>query len=170
MSNAKKLLLAMLVLAVCFFSFLGWYMVRYSMDVVESFDVSVPNATHRLLIASQGSNYKEAVVSGVITELKEKPVFISVMDVSSLSDINVDQWNVVLILHTWESWEPQVDAKNFLDSLSSSELKKVIVVTTSGRGDYKTEGVDAITSASSLSDVPRNVAAIVQRLDLLVAD
>lgn len=140
------------------------------MDVVQPFEVSKQNAKHQMLIATQGSSYKEAVVSGVIDALKEKPVSINVIDVSGLSEIDINNWNVLLILHTWENWQAQGDAKQFIDGLESSTMEKVIVLTTSGRGDYKMYGIDAITSASAISDVPRNVATIMQRFNTIIAD
>ena len=168
MSKSKKYLLITGLVVTCIIAFFSWYKIRYSMDVVQSFEVSTPNAKHRLLIATQGSSFKDAVVSGVIDALKDRPISINVIDVSGLSRIDIDEWSVLVILHTWENWQAQSDAKQFIDDLDPSNIEKVIVLTTSGRGDYKMPGLDAITSASVISDVPRNVATVMQRLNALI--
>jgi len=160
----------MVVIVVCIVGFFSWYKIRYSMDVVKPFNVLIQNAEHRVLIATQGSNYKDAVVSGVIEALKDRPVSINVIDVSGLSNIDINQWSALVVLHTWENWLPQPDAKQFIDDLAPSNIEKVIVLTTSGRGDYKMFGIDAITSASVMSDVPRNVETVIQRLNALIIE
>lgn len=169
MTKWKKYSLIALLFVVFVFTFLSWYKYRYSMDAVEPFEVSVANAEHQVLIATQGSAYKDAVVGGVISALEGRPISINVIDVSGLSEIDIDTWSAVVVLHTWENWKSQPDAKQFLDGLNPSDLDKVTVLTTSGSGDYKIEGIDAITSASVISDVPRNVRTIVQRVDAVIA-
>lgn len=170
MLKSKKRSLIAIVIVVCIVAIFSWYKIRYSMDVVQPFEVSMQSAEHQVLIATQGSNYKYAVVSGVIEALKDRSISINVIDVSGLANIDIDQWSALLILHTWENWQPQPDAKQFVDNLDSSNMEKVIVLTTSGRGDYKMDGIDAITSASVMSDVAQNVETVIQRLDALIIE
>ncbi len=166
MSKWKKLTLAVALFVVSAFAFLTWYKFHYSMDVVEPFQVTVPDPEHQLLIATQGSDFKNAVVAGLIDALKERPVSISVIDVSGLSSVNVEVWSAVVILHTWESWEPQVDARQFLER--QSDLSKVVVLSTSGDGDFKMDGIDAISTASKMSEVPSRVVDVVRLIDVVL--
>lgn len=88
------------------------------------------------------------------------------INVSALSKVNLDDCSAVVIVHAWESWEPQVDAR--LLTLDNRIVDKVIMITTSGEGDLRFKGADAITSASHMSDVPQHVQEIVRRIDVLL--
>jgi len=71
------------------------------MDVAESFEVNTPKSEIRVLIATQGSEFKDAVVAGVVDHLKRKGAYIKVIDVSALPQVNENKWNAVVVLHTW---------------------------------------------------------------------
>jgi hypothetical protein len=167
MSKWRNITLALAIIGLIIFALLVWYKSHYSMDIAPAMTVTVPDAKHQILIATQGSEYKNAVVEGVIAAAKQRQMTVQVIDVSALSSVNVEDWSAVLILHTWESWEPQVDAKLFTQRHPNHD--KIIILTTSGQGDLKMQGVDAITSASSLSDVAKHIAEIVRRIDAVTA-
>lgn len=136
------------------------------MDVAESFEVNTPELKHRVLIATQGSEFKDAVVAGIVDHLKQRHTYIKVIDVAALPQVNEDKWNAVVVIHTWQIWKPQPDAKAYLGRVK--DLSKVIVLTTSGGGDYKIEGVDAITSASVMADISTHTLDINNRLDSIL--
>lgn len=154
MSKRQKFFLAIALVVLSAFAFLTWYKFHYSMEIAKSYEITVQNPEHKVLIATQGSDYKNAVVSGVIEALNGRPISIKVIDVSGLSSVNMDEWAAVVILHTWENLKPQVDTKLFLDRQRQPDLSKVVVLTTSGAGDHKMVRIDAITSASKMSEVP----------------
>jgi hypothetical protein len=137
------------------------------MDIAKSFTVTVPHAKHKLLIATQGSAYKNAVVEGVIEATKERQITIEVIDVSTLSKVKIEDWDAILVIHTWENWQPQIDAAKFAQQ--HPNLKKVIFLATSGKGDLIIPDVDAITSASLLADVPSHVSDIVRKINTVLA-
>ncbi len=85
MPRWKKFSLAIAVIVVGAFAFLTWYKFHYSMEVAEPFEVIVPDSEHQVLIATQGSDFKNAVVAGVIEALQDRPVSIKGIDVSGLS-------------------------------------------------------------------------------------
>ena len=162
----KKVIIGIAALALTTFAFLTWYKFHYSMDVAESFEVNTPELKHRVLIATQGSEFKDAVVVGIVDHLKKRHAYIKVVDVAVLQQVNQDKWNAVVIIHTWENLKPQVDAKAYLERVK--DLKKVIVLTTSGNGGHKIEGVHAITSASVINDIPSHILDIKTRLDAIL--
>jgi hypothetical protein len=137
------------------------------MDIAKSFTVTVPHAKHKILIATQGSAYKNALVEGVIEATKERQLTIEVIDVSLLSNVKIEDWDAIVIMHTWENWQPQIDAARF--SQRHANLDKVIFLATSGQGELTIPGVDAITSASLLADVPKHVTDIVSKIDTVLA-
>ena len=162
----KKAIIGIAALALTIFAFLTWYKFHYSMDVAESFEVNTPELKHRVLIATQGSEFKNAVVAGIVDHLKQRHAYIKVIDVAALPQVNENKWNAVVVIHTWENWKPQADAKAYLERVQ--DLSKVIVLTTSGRGDYKMEGVNAITSASVMTDISARILDIKNRLDSIL--
>ena len=162
----KKVIIAISALVILILGFLTWYKIYYSMEVVNSFDVNSPESKHRVLIATQGSEFKEAMAFRIIEHLKKKNVYIKVIDVTALPQINDDKWNAILVLHTWENLKPQADSKVFLDRVQ--DLSKVIVLSTSGNGGHKIEGVHAITSASVMTDIPAHTQEIKKRLNSIL--
>lgn len=166
MSIRKKVTLGVVLVGLTIFTSLTWYNVKYSMEFVPSFTVESENSKYKLLIATQGSTYKRSLVDGIIEQLKNRPFNITVIDVSALADVNTEEWTAVVILHTWESWRPQQDAMSFIHR--NQDANNTIVLSTSGQGDLRIEGIDAITSASNMADVDKDVTEIVRRIDLLV--
>ena len=162
----KKILIGVAVLALVIFAFLAWYKIHYSMDVARSYEVNSPELKSRVLVATQGSEFKDAIVAGIVDHLKQRQVYIKVVDVAALPQVNADKWNAVVLIHTWQNMKPQADAENFLERVK--DFSKVIVLTTSGNGNFKMEGVDAITTASVMADVPSRVADISTRLDSIL--
>jgi len=134
------------------------------MEPVATYEINDRNESQKILIATQGSEYKNDVVKDVVESLRGKTAYIKVIDVSLLQDVQPDQWNAIVVLHTWEIWKPEENARVFLKKYYSSE--KIFVVTTSGSGEEKIEGVDAITGASILKDVPRHSRGIISWLEL----
>jgi len=66
--------------------------------------------------------------------------------------VNEHEWDAIVIMHTWEYWKPQKDAAAFVNRIES--LDHVVVLTTSGNSEAKMEDIDAITSASILTETP----------------
>jgi hypothetical protein len=163
MRRWRKLLLAAATLVVASIAFAGWYRFHYSMDAVRGYEVNDPGAARRVLIATQGSEFKDAVVAGVIAHLKARSVYVKVIDVSSLADVNEDNWNAIVLVHTWEMRKPPAAVKQFMDR--TRDARKIVDLTTSGSGDFKLEGVDAISTASVVADAPARAAEVARKVD-----
>ena len=147
-------------------STLLWYHAQYSMAVARSFDAGAPAAPRRVLIATQGSAFKDTLVTGIIRHLSPREVYVHVIDVSQLPQVQARDWNAVVVLHTWEYSKPQRDARAFVDR--AHDYPGLIVVTTSGSGQSRMPGVDAISAASVMSDVPASLATVTRRLDAML--
>lgn len=164
--GARPIVVAVTAVFVLLLVWLAWYRFRYSMDLAESFEVNTPDLDRRILIATQGSEYKNAVVAGVVEQLESPPTYIKVIDVSDLPSVDEAEWTAILVMHTWESAGPPTDAKVFLER--STELDKVVVLSTSGDGDRTMEGIDAIASASQIDEVSGHVSELVSRFDSIM--
>ena len=131
------------------------------MKKIEPYAVKDPGLSERLLIASQGSEFKAAVVEELITGLEPLPVFIQVIDVGGLEKIEEADWSVIVIIHTVEYWKPPKQVQLFLDRMENKH--KVIVLSTSREG-YELEEIDGISSASNLTEAKDKADEIVARI------
>lgn len=131
------------------------------MKKIEPYAVKDPGLSEKLLIASQGSEFKAAVVDELIKGLEPMPVFIQVIDVSGLEKIEEAEWSVIVIIHTVEYWKPPKQVQRFLDRTENKH--KVIVLSTSREG-YEMEEIDGISSASKLSEAKDKADEIVERI------
>ena len=167
MKRFKKILLIMLGFMVAFFLFLMWYQYNYSMDVVAPYTINTPTLEKKVLIATQGSEFKNKVTGGIVDYFKADSVYIEVVDITSLPTINLEKYNALVIIHTWENWKPPITVQTFIEKYPEHK-NKIVVLTTSGEGSYKMEGIDAITGESILADAPIFVDTIVARLNRLL--
>jgi hypothetical protein len=144
------------------------YRLIFSQGVVESFEVNSSDLDTKVLIATQGSGFKDALVSGIIEDLKKKPIYIKVVDVTTLSDVKEDDWNVVVLISTCQSATLQPDTATYLDQ--AKDLDKTILLITSGSGTWKPENspLDSISSASKKANVDSLIVNILNRLNTTV--
>ncbi|WAC02776.1 hypothetical protein N7U66_03685 [Lacinutrix neustonica] len=164
MKGYKKTLLWILSIILIFLLFITWYQYEFSMDPVTSFYVNSGHLSTKLLIATQGSDFKNAVTAEIIDHYKQDSVYMEIIDVSELNHINPEDYTALVIIHTWEKWKPPLEVKTFVER-TSSQLDKIIVLTTSGSGDSKMKTVDAITGESRLENVTSYSSEIITRLE-----
>lgn len=157
----KRFLKIVIISLVLIFGFLIWYKYTYSMDIIAERQINESSASKKILIASQGSEYKNALVDALIENLTEEDVFIQVIDVTTINTIEPAEWDLLIILHTFEIWKPQKDAAQFL--ANHYDKSKMIVLATSGSGDLAIDGIDGITGASLLDEVDAKKEIIVKR-------
>lgn len=159
----QKILLAVATLIAASVALAGWYRIHFSMSAARPFEVNDPHSSPRVLIATQGSEFKDAVVAGVVEHLKARAAYVKVIDVSALPAVDQSEWNAIVLVHTWEMRKPPKEVKAFVDRARNSG--KSVVLTTSGAGTFKLDGVDAISSASVVADAPSRSADIAERVD-----
>lgn len=168
MKLIKKIAIILIIFGAISIIFLTWYSVQHKMDEALTYEINEKTLKQHVLIATQGSKFKDAVVGGVVAELKTLPVYIKVVDVSQLAYINESEWSAIVILHTWENFKPQKDAREFIERSASRD--KLIVLSTSGSGTEMIEDVDGITSASLPEEVTSNADTIVARVKTLLVE
>ena len=162
----RGLVKALIILALAFFAFATWYKLYFSMEVVSTYEVNQQIQQRSILIATQGSEYKDAIVKDLVEHYRSQPIYVKVTDVTNLGEVDESVWDAILILHTWEMWKPQPDAEAFLNKVE--DQSKVVVLTTSGEGDAKMETVDAVTGASVMEAVPSKVDEVKARIDMIL--
>jgi uncharacterized protein YneF (UPF0154 family) len=162
MRLAAKIAIGVLVCAVALFAAFGLYLSRHEMKPARALESGNPKATVRVLIATQGSAFKDAVVAQVMAQLASSQAFIKVVDISSLGDVSAANWSAVLVLHTWEFGKPPQMVRDFVARQSS--VRNLVVLSTSGSGRERLAGVDAVSAASVDADVPARAAEVTRRL------
>ena len=167
MKTWKKVVLAIAAVPLALLAFATWYLVHFSMDPAKPFEVNRPDVREHVLIATQGSAFKDAVVHGVVDRLENRPAYVKVIDVASLSDVREADWNAIVVLHTWEMSKPPAAVKAFVDRAQARD--KLVVLATSGEGNQHIDGVDTITSASVMAKAPAQADQIVSRVEKVLA-
>jgi hypothetical protein len=162
MKIIKRILIIIAAVVILLVVIFGIYLLMHRQGVIKSSTIVNPAASKSVLIASQGSNFKNALVDSITTQLKNKPLSVKVIDVTTLNDIKETDFSAFVIIHTTEKFVMQPDVKKFMDRVK--DMKKVLLVTTSGSGDWKTKdyNVDVITSASrkpELQVLPGRISA-----------
>ena len=71
-----------------------------------------------------------------------------------------------MLLHTWEYYEPQLDAADF--AVRHPGLSKLVVLTTSGSGGERLDTVDGISSASVIADAQADETILLKRVKELL--
>ncbi len=146
----------------------GCYRFLFSQGVAESFEVNDPGLPQKVLIASQDSSFKNALVSGIIAELKKQPIYIHVVDISALPDINEDEWNALVVINMCQSSSLQPDVKDYLARTQKPD--RMVLLTTSGSGTWKPEGspVDSMSSASQKANAGPLATEMLKRLEVIL--
>lgn len=167
MPSKKKILLTILSMGLLLLLFAMWYKYEYSMKKAEEFQVNSPQFSHKIVIATQGSEFKNTVTNEIVNHFEQDSIFIKVIDVSSLSKIYPEDYTAIVLIHTWENWKPPADIEEFINRTTINH-DKIITLTTSGQGSYKMEDVDAITGESKLEEVKLFSQKIIDKLNPLL--
>ncbi|MFC4634629.1 hypothetical protein ACFO3O_11960 [Dokdonia ponticola] len=151
--------------------FLGvWYRYTYSMDLAASMEINSPNLKQKILIATQGSEFKDKVTFDILEHYKSRPIFIKVIDVTGLPNVDPKEYNAIIVIHTWENWKPPLTVEKFIKRTMPYK-EKIVVLTTSGKGSYKMEDIDAIAGESIIKNAEEFSDKIISRVDtILVKD
>lgn len=134
-----------------------WYMGTRSMGVSEGYAVNSPSLDKHLLIVTQQSTYKDSLTAGIVSELRDKPVYIKVIDLTTAATYSpMREVDACILMHTWEMWRPPGMVDAFRNSLGS-EVPLLVVTTSGGGEEMLTDAIDGISSASEIYKVERDV-------------
>ncbi|MCD4731474.1 MAG: hypothetical protein K8R74_12795 [Bacteroidales bacterium] len=151
-----KILIGIVVTPVLLFLILlVAYILINRQGVIEPFQFGNSNAENKILIASQGSDFKNNLVEKLVNQFKDDNNFLSVIDCTELGDENEKDWDAVIIIHTMQIHKMPKEARKFLAEVK--DLSRIMLVSTSGGGDDLVTDfdVDAISSPSRTSVIPQ---------------
>jgi hypothetical protein len=151
-------------LALCLI-FAGWYVYRYYPRKAMAFEINAPNQPTHVLVASQGSEFKNALVAAVCDRLRAQPVFIKGIDVGDLDGIEIGRWDKVLVINTAMMDVMSGPVRRLVER--GEDLDHVMIFVTSGGADFKPADieVDALSGASRRADVQRLADLVAQWME-----
>ena len=162
----KIALIATLLIGV-FFIIFYWYKHDASVEVTTSYEGNFPKLDRKLLIATQGSPFKDSLTALISYRYKSFLTLVEVIDVKALANMDAADFDAILLIYRWEAGAPPETVQSFMEK-NSSFKNKMVVMTTSWNGLEKMKNVDAITGASIVEDVPIFTNKIIKRIDRLL--
>ena len=124
------------------------YVILYFPRKAESFEIRTETPSTNILIATQGSGFKDIFVKTLCDSLKKSSIYIKGIDVKDLAEVNEENWNKIIIINSFVI-RLNKNVERFIDH--SSTPGNVLLFVTSGGADWQPQPqlkVDAITSAS----------------------
>ena len=122
----------------------------------------------RVFIAAQSSKFKDALLANITTSLDSQSVSYEVAEVSALKMIDEEDYNAVVIIQYVKAGRINSHVRRFLDRTQS--MNKIVLVTTAGSGNPKTDAwdIDTITSASKMDELVEITEKVLSRLEALL--
>lgn len=160
----KILIGIVLTLVLLFAILLVVYIFMNRQGVIEPFEVGDSKAETRILIASQGSDFKNSLVNKLVDEFKASDNYLSIIDCTELEKENHEYWDAVIIIHTMQIHKMPKEAQLFL--AAENDLSRIMLVSTSGGGDdFVTDfDVDAISTPSRASITPQIIEWVKEKM------
>jgi hypothetical protein len=144
--------------------FLGLFVWGCASPPIETTESSPPKVSKSsVLIATQNTKFKQAVVSEIRKVLNQNSVYIKIVDVKNLRYQVMRDFSVVVIINRALAGRPDPRVESYIDN--ELQKNKIIVLTTGILDAWKpdTESVDAMTSASVISKSDKIAKKIVSR-------
>ena len=126
-----------------------WGCAAGTVDTIETGDMGTQQ--HRVLIATQKSDFKQAVIQEIRNILENNSSYLKIIDVKRLPHEPTTEYHAVIILNECMAGRPDPRVESFIDDVR--EKNKIIVLTTGRLDSWKPESprVDAMTSASVMN-------------------
>ncbi|WP_106793413.1 hypothetical protein [Aquimarina sp. Aq78] len=160
----KIIILSILIL---FAGFWVWYEYTYSMDTVIPFEVNDSKLEIKVLIASQGSRFKDSLVQSILRHYQNDSVYFKVIDVYTMFTVNIDKWDALVIINSWEYGSPPRNVKKFIKN-HPDQLDKLIILSTVGSSNIALEDIDVISGESVIEKTSEYTNIVVERLDKII--
>lgn len=126
-----------------------------------------PNNKYQLLIANEGSHFKDSVVSVLTQHYSSKPVNIKIIPLSALSQIEPKEYHAIVLLYSWYTWKPPPEVEGFVHKHHNC-LENIVSFSTSFYGNLKMKELDGITGASKMSDANGYAQKLIEKINPLL--
>lgn len=127
------------------------------LPAAKSIAAQKPEPLKQVLIATETSHFKEAIVAEVAETLCQgkRPLLVKRIDLNRLAAEPIQDYHAIVLINSCRAWRPSSTVREFLKSANDADKKKLVVLTTanSGECDLKVDGVDAISAASKRTGI-----------------
>ncbi len=127
------------------------------LPAAKSIAAQEPEPLKQVLIATETSHFKEAIVAEVAEKLCQgrQPLLVKRIDLNRLAAEPIQNYQAIVIVNSCRAWRPSSTVRDFLKKLDDTDKMKFVVLTTanSGECDLKISGVDAISAASKRTGI-----------------
>ncbi|MBC1482257.1 hypothetical protein HCJ52_03370 [Listeria sp. FSL L7-1485] len=118
-----------------------------SMDVTPNTEINESATGDHVLLATQGSDFKDSVIDQIEQDMANKNVHISIMDTTKLDKVNADDYDKVVLFTTVQSDDIPENVTTFMNDNKDKSIH-IAVTADSGRWDKQPKDIDAISEAS----------------------
>ncbi|MBC1514742.1 hypothetical protein [Listeria immobilis] len=118
-----------------------------SMDVTPNAEINESETGNHVLLATQGSDFKDSVIEQIKKDMAGKDVHISIMDTTKLDKVNADDYDKVVLFTTVQSDDIPENVTTFMNDNKDKSIH-IAVTADSGRWDKQPKDIDAISEAS----------------------
>ena len=122
----------------------------------------------RVLIASEFSDFKKAVIEQVVAGYDSNALYFRITDIENLADETATDYATVIIINSCVAWQLNPRVNTFFKRTEMPA--NIILVTPVGDQDWQAgiEGVDAITAAALPTDIERTADKLKVKLGALI--
>lgn len=139
---------------------LGIYTISNYPGKIETFEIGTTEHPKQILIATQGTDFKDALTVALCEELKKLPLHIKVINIRDLRKEREEKWDRIILINSFVI-RLNKHVSRFIQNVEKPE--KVLVYISSGGADWQPQpnfNVDAVTSASRESYINELVQLI----------
>lgn len=149
-----------LVLLIIVLTFSSIYVYKHYPRKIDSFEVNDQYLANKILIASQGSEFKNTLLNDLVESIVDESIYIKVIHTSDLDLVEIDHWNSIIIINTCVADKLQKSVTNFLSRVP--EDYPLFMVITAGDGRWKPANlhVDAISTASRINKIDEIISEV----------
>jgi hypothetical protein len=121
-----------------------------------------------IFIAYQSSDFKDALLENITSALNAQTLYYEVAGVSALNKIDEKEWDAIIIVQRVKMGKINSHVRRYLDG--AQDMDKIVLVTTAGSGDPRTDAwdIDTITSASKMNELDEIVESVLSRLEMIL--
>ncbi|GAA4112397.1 hypothetical protein GCM10022393_10830 [Aquimarina addita] len=164
-----KLFKGLLVLLIIIFaSFWAWYQYTYNMDTVIPLHLHDSDADTKVLIASQGSRFKDSLVKGILRHYEQQDtIYFKVIDAYTLFTTKIDTWDAIVIINSWEYIHPPKNIVTFITD-HPDKVDKLIILSTVGSSNKALQDIDVISGESIIEKIPYYTEMVIKKLNQIL--
>ncbi len=125
------------------------------------------DAAKHVLIASQPSEFKKAIIEKLSVELGAAGMQIKTVPLKQAHEERIRDYDAILVINSCMAWNIAKDAGKFVESAKDKDKENFFIFTTAANPKYTQklpEGLDGITSASDMAKVDTLTATLAENI------